>query len=358
MTAQQYRIPVSGFEDQNTEHWDPAAGPKPHAAELDTSPPVPKILPNVATMVARPDVPSILRGPSAPQPQVPQPRAQPAYAHVVLPPISAPLPRQPSIAPASPAGWLVAREVASSVFRSWVGLGVLALALGVGVYLAVASKSEDHTVKAPTERDRALAIMNGQAEPEPVTVNAPEPVAAPVDVKPTAEPIALPTAEPIEPSVEQPKAEAVAVAEEVSVDEIEMEPAAARPAKRAARSSRARKKTVAVVETKKTSNDPVLAIINEKPKKVAATKNVSTTEISAPRGAAPTNGTGKVTITSDVKAIVYLDGRPTGKSAPTALVIPAGDHQITLLDPATKKAKTATIALVANKSLTISKTFN
>jgi hypothetical protein len=56
--------------------------------------------------------------------------------------------------------------------------------------------------------------------------------------------------------------------------------------------------------------------------------------------------------------VIYLDGRATGKTAPSALVIPAGDHQITLLDPDTKKAKTATVKIAANKSVTISRDFN
>jgi hypothetical protein len=398
MPAKQYRIPTAiQREDEATEMWNTAAH--------DTSPAVPKILPNVATMVAQPPgraVPSFLSGPTAPQPQprpqpsvpVLQPARQPvAYAlpqvaQTVAPGFhaAATKPRSSTIAPKPPAPYLVARELASSVFRSRGGIAALAvLALGVGVYLAVASSRGEAKPHAPTERDRAIAIMNGTAQPEPPSVKAPTPptpttvvappTAEPIESKPTSEPIEnkptsepiedTPTAEPIEDTASDEVADAT-----VSVDDIEMEPAAARPAKRASRSARKAKKTVAVVDrSSKRSADPVLAILADKPvkkpKKIEkpkaepkAPKNLTATEISAPRGAAATTGTGKVTITSDKPALVFLDGRPTGKTAPTALVIPAGDHQITLLDPETKKAKTATIKLEANKSVAIAKTFN
>jgi len=418
MPAQQYRIPtvVHHDDDEQTEMWNNSA--------LDTSPPVPKILPHVATMIAQPQVaavPSILRGPIAPQPQAmpsrgpdalppqaampprgpiaPQPPAAHAvpYAHVVLPPqvhaVSPgfPAPVVPPIAPPSPAPYLVVRELLSSAIRSWGGIAALAVvALGVGAYLAIASRGDDKP-RAPSDRDRAIAIMNGTAQPDPPSVKAPpsvEPVVvtAPAPTAPTvtAEPIALPiaaaapvapTSEPIE---DTPAAEPEPAADEVAVDDIEMDPVAARPSKRAARSSRARK-TVAVAQPvsarpARSGGDPVLALLAEKPAKAKAAKpardeakpskplkvgkHVVATEIAAPRGAAAANGTGKVTITSDRAALVFLDGRPTGKSAPTALVIPAGDHQITLLDPASKKAKTATIQLAANKTLTVQKLFD
>lgn len=355
-----YRIPTTvQREDEET--------------EMRTSPAVPKIL--AAQPQAR-AVPSILSGPTAPQLQ---PRQQPVpHSHAVSPHAVAPgfhgastKPRSATIAPKAPAPYLVARELASSAFRARGGIAALAvLALGVGIYLAVASSRGEATPQAPTERDRAIAIMNGTAQPEP---SATAPVVAAIEPKPEAKPTAEPIEEP--PTAQRIEGPVAEVADEsVSVDEIEMEPAAARPAKRASRSSRKAKKTVAVVETQRTtrrSNDPVLAILEEKPvkkakvvekkkeaKSVKAPKNLSTTEIAAPRGAAAVTGTGKVTITSDKPALVFLDGRPTGKKAPTALVIPAGDHQITLLDPETKKAKTATIKLEANKSVAIAKLFN
>ncbi len=385
MHAQQYRIPTAvQREDEETEMWNTAAH--------DTSPAVPKILPQSQRqpIIAQPSraLPSFLSGPTAPRPQPRPQQAQPlqpvAYshglpqvAHAIAPGFhaAATKPRSSTIAPRPPASYLVARELASSVFRSRGGIAALAvLALGVGVYLAVASSRGEAKPHASTDRDRAIAIMNGTAQPDPPSVKAPTPTAV---VAPVAaiEPMAItsPTAVPIEePTPTAEPIEETAVADEsVSVDDIEMEPAAARPAKRASRSSR--KKVVAVVDkterTTKRSRDPVLAILDEKPVKKAkdvetkakpekAPRNLTTTEIAAPRGAAAVAGTGKVTITSDKPALVFLDGRPTGKKAPTALVIPAGDHQITLLDPETKKAKTATIKLEANKSVSISKSFN
>ena len=182
MPAKQYRIPTAiQREDEATEMWNTAAH--------DTSPAVPKILPNVATMVAQPPgraVPSFLSGPTAPQPQPSVPASQPparqpvAYAlpqvaQTVAPGFhaAATKPRSSTIAPKAPAPYLVARELASSVFRSRGGIAALAvLALGVGVYLAVASSRGEAKPHAPTERDRAIAIMNGTAQPEPPSVKA------------------------------------------------------------------------------------------------------------------------------------------------------------------------------------------
>ncbi len=408
--------PVVEQEDEQTELWN--------NAEIRTAPAVPAIAPHIATVIAQtataPVVPSILRGPTAPSPDprimqaaraaheaavqrsidprvdaaaaarhaaskaqpAPAPRAidhpvsrSPQYPAIRMTAAMASVPRTPT---APPASYLVARELLSSAMR-WGGLAVIAvIALGVGAYLAFASKSDDKP-EAPTDRDRAIAIMNGTAQPEPETtvVKAPAPtvVAAP-EVVTTAykasepEPVKV-TAQPIEEPAE-------AVADDtVDVADIELE-AAEKPAKRAARSARAARKAKAVAETNvapaRAGSDPVLAILAEKSK--PSTKPVvaekpktkdkpvkeaslaSATEIAAPRGAAAAKGNGKLSISSDKAALIYVDGRPTGKSAPSAFVITAGDHQITLLDPATKKAKTATVQIAVNKTVSIRKDFN
>lgn len=432
-TAQKkvYRIPVVEQDEEQTALWN-------HANELDTAPAVPSIAPHAATVIASahtPAVPAILRGPIGPENPVdraaaaraaqyaeeraralqarhqPAPRSHPqhhpaphhsramqavtgpsraqpavtplsqlpypAYAIPVAPPSSA--------KPASPASWLIAREV----LTSWGTLAVIAVvALGLGVYAAIATAGDKPAAASgPTERDRAIAIMNGTAQPEPAPVHTI--VHAPVPAAATAEPIeAAPvttprpasfeavTADPIDEAAEEPAA--VATAEDVvssssdeaiDPDAIEIEPMNARPSKRASSSASrraARKaKRLAKAELRdqpsraRRTDDPVLAILNEKPKRAKKVKEPTGAAISiaAPKGALAGKGTGKVTITSDVAAVIYLDGRPTGKTAPTALVIPAGDHQITLLDPASKKAKTATVQLAANKAVAIRKDF-
>ncbi|MBA2542662.1 MAG: PEGA domain-containing protein [Deltaproteobacteria bacterium] len=306
------------------------------------------------------------------------------------------------------------------------------IALGIGIYVALDGR-EAPKPTGPTERDRAIAIMNGETPPpEPTVVHAPqagdtkttepasgttawrpaaEPVAAesaatgatepaaatpttvvkapsaPIETTPvsapatapiaaseparsavTAEPIAAVTAEPIDAPAD----------DSIAIDDIEIEPMTARPSKRTSRSSGARKaKTLAsreIVEPKtsrRASNDPVLAILAEKPVKATKVKEIKAdkpkkvkeavgpaTEIAAPKGAPPAKGTGKITITSNVAALIFLDGRATGKTAPSALVVPAGDHQITLLEPSTKKAKTASVQIAANKTVSVRRDFN
>ena len=421
--------PVVEHDDEQTELWN-------SKSELDTAPAVPAIAPHIATVIAQtataPVVPSILRGPVAPGPDPrimqaaraaheaaqqrsidprvdaaaaarhaaakAQPRAQlPAIAHPVSLPrqqsqgvqypaikmtvAMAETPRTPT---APPASYLVARELLSSAMR-WGGLAVIAvIALSVGAYLAFASKGDDKP-EAPTDRDRAIAIMNGtaQPDPEPTVVKAPPEVStAYKPAEPEAKPAAPeakpePTAEPIE----APAATDAPADEEIDMADIELEPATTtKPAKRAARSSRGARKAKAIGTTEpkiaspaRTGSDPVLAILAEKPKQI--TKPViekpkkkekpvkeaslaSATEIAAPRGAAAAKGNGKLSISSDKPALIYVDGRPTGKSAPSAFVITAGDHQITLLDPSTKKAKTATVQIAVNKTVSIRKDFN
>ncbi len=312
------------------------------------------------------------------------------------------------VKPASAAPVLIARELLSSAVR-YGGLGLLAIAaLGIGVYLAVSSKGTTDEPQPATERDRAIAIMTGHPEPA-----APAPVAAPSSPAPA---VAAPTAvvTPIDTAggtetarteaattaaVAGARADAAAAARDgmprgavdvaaiattadmapVDATEIEIEPATAKQTKRASssRAGRAKRpaKAVAVAEPKpaksaRDASDPVLAAIAAKPvaakpgkaekapKIAKAAKDPTPTEIAAPKGAAATKGSGQISIASNVKALIFLDGRPTGKTSPSALVVAAGDHQITLLDPDTKKAKTATVAIAANKSVTVRKDFN
>jgi hypothetical protein len=352
-------------------------------------------------------------------------RAMPALAHPIgLGPqfpavaMNVALPPAPKLPPSA---YLIARELVSSATR-WGGLAFIALiALGIGIYVALDGREKPKPA-GPTERDRAIAIMNGETPPpEPTVVHAPPAGEMRVEAEATAEPgttayrpaepapetaraSTAVTAEPIEPTAHainepsaqpgKPTAEPIeeepadeAADETIALDDIEMEPTSARPSPRASRSARARKAkliaTTEVASTKRTSRDPVLAILAEKPSKrrgdpvlailaekpakqrkdkpKKAVKEVAVgpaTEIAAPKGAPAAKGTGKVTIASNVAALIFLDGRATGKTAPAALVVPAGDHQITLLEPRSKKAKTATVKIAANKTASVRRDFN
>ena len=421
---------VVQHDDEQTALWD-------SNAQVETAPAVPAIAPHIATVIAQPAVPSILRGPVAPAPDprvmeaaraahaaaqrgepvsprhgrpATDPRVDaaaaaraaqqrmPVAAHPVsLSPqyparayavgggsihVSNPhLPHIPRTPTAAPAPYLVARELMTSAVRSWGTLVVVCvLALGVGAYLAIASKGDDKP-EAPTDRDRAIAIMNGTAQPEtvvaaPSVVTAPEVTTAYTSLDETTAEPAKPTAEPIEDAETEDDDATDEIEIDVAAIEIETDTPTAKPAKkRAARSARAARKAKSIASKqvdKPTRGDPVLAILAEKPKAARAEKKqaepkktkvkeaslANATEIAAARGAAPTKGTGKVAISSDKPALIFVDGRPTGKSAPSAFVMPAGDHQITLLDPATKKAKTATVQIAANKTVSIRKDFN
>jgi hypothetical protein len=66
---------------------------------------------------------------------------------------------------------------------------------------------------------------------------------------------------------------------------------------------------------------------------------------------------GKVSVTSSVPAMIYIDGRSTRMMTPQKIAVPAGKHTVTLLDPESKKAKTQDIEVVAGKSTSVDKTF-
>ena len=66
---------------------------------------------------------------------------------------------------------------------------------------------------------------------------------------------------------------------------------------------------------------------------------------------------GKVSITSNVPAMIYLDGRSTQMMTPKKFAVPAGKHKITLLEPSSKKAKTQDIEVVGGKTTAVEKQF-
>jgi hypothetical protein len=191
--------------------------------------------------------------------------------------------------------------------------------------------------------------MSGELPPPPTTTHVVAPTMPTVRIEATPAPApAKPTVEPIED-----KPADVIWSPPVVIDSAEIEMAAEvrKPqARRAVSRAVARPQPLAIEKPAKKAR-----IEKKSSNKEAA---LVATEIAAPKGAAVVTGSGRVTITSNRPAMIFLDGRATGKSAPAALVIPAGDHQITLLDPGTKKARTATVTIAAGKSIAIAKDFN
>jgi hypothetical protein len=66
---------------------------------------------------------------------------------------------------------------------------------------------------------------------------------------------------------------------------------------------------------------------------------------------------GRLAVTSNVPAMIYVDGRATGMMTPKRFAVPAGPHKVTLLEPESKKAKTQDVEIVAGKTASIDKQF-
>jgi hypothetical protein len=302
--AQAYRVPthVVEHDDEQTELWEGSGRPD-QAVSIPALPPA-VIAP--ALPVARPYT----------APHV-APRAATATSH--LP-----------------------KELSPAV--RYAGLGALALAaISIGTYFGASGSGPSE----PSERDRAIAIMSGEMPAPVATTHVTAPTIPTVRIEAVAAPVAAEKpvqAKPAEPVIWSPPV--VIDSTEIDSTEIEMEAERKPAARRIARTARISTPSPVIAEK------PIA-----KPKKEKIEKKLVATEIAAPKGAAEAKGSGSITISSNRPAMIYLDGRPTGKTTPSALVVAAGDHQITLLDPGSKKAKTATVKIAANKSVTISREF-
>jgi len=319
-------------DDEATEIWHADAPTRPEDAL--PAPEIAAVVP-ISTMLPTGDVAAV---PALPAPSG---MTHPAIARAMT------ATRAPAPMPAPHAF----RRAQMATAARYGGLGLLGLlAISLGVVLAIGGSDPEQ--EKQSDRDRAIAIMTGEAPPpvakEPV---AKVPVPAP-EVTPIEEPVAA------EPAVD-PAEELIAEADEIDASEIEMEPAiAAHPVakhtRHHTRASRARHARAARIKKSRPSagrshpsDDPILAAIHASP-----------TTVATPRGAAPQQGSGKVVVASNVAALIYVDGRATGKQAPSAFVVASGDHQITLLDPASRKAKTATVQIASNKAVSVRKDFN
>ncbi len=90
-----------------------------------------------------------------------------------------------------------------------------------------------------------------------------------------------------------------------------------------------------------------------------ATKGDAAAEGTLPENVAnkTDSATGKLAVSSNVPAMIYLDGRSTKMMTPKKFAVPAGAHKITLLEPTSGKAKTQDVDIVAGKVASIDKEF-
>jgi len=222
---------------------------------------------------------------------------------------------------------------------------LMALAVAAGLYLAYGKREPKRSTvataaaapvaaPAPAAPTSALSSAVIAADPTLAPVeHAPAPMIVPVVAPAAPTPTVVPVVAPAAPAVPVSAVDPV-----VADEEIEMAPAKVATSKRSARSRRARATVAPTREKVRAAKVDEAAL----PPNVADKTN---------------GGPGKLVITSNKAALIYLDGRATGMTAPKKFSVPAGAHKITLLDPETRKAKTQDIEIVAGKTATIDKQF-
>ena len=94
------------------------------------------------------------------------------------------------------------------------------------------------------------------------------------------------------------------------------------------------------------------------------TKTAAAEKSAASEGALPAHvanktasASGKLSVTSNVPAMIYIDGRSTQMMTPKKFSVPAGPHKVTLLEPGSKKAKTQDVEIIAGKVTSVEKQF-
>ncbi|MDX2090085.1 MAG: PEGA domain-containing protein [Kofleriaceae bacterium] len=258
-------------------------------------------------------------------------------------------------------------ELAHAIKGLAAPIGVLTVvAMFVGGYLAfdgqggkkrsTAVVSVQPTARvAPSLADAVIAVDPSLAA---------EHVATEAALVPAPAPVAPPASAPA-PAVEQAPAleQIAATAEDDATDEIEMEATTVEKKKRSARSRRSRSADeVALAEddaaSKRRSVEKKSVLTRSEKAAAKRASKVAEGEL-PPNVADKTNGgPGKLVVSADVPALIYLDGRNTNLTAPKKITVPAGKHKVTLLDPETRKAKTQEVEVVAGKTVTIEKQFN
>jgi hypothetical protein len=167
-----------------------------------------------------------------------------------------------------------------------------------------------------------------------------------------------------EKTAAQPAVADIADAEDAE-DDIEMDAVVVgkrKPASRA--SSRSSRKRVAIAKSadksEKAEKPKAEKRKAEKPKAErpkAEDKAVAEATLPANVANKTDKADGKLSVTSNVPALIYVDGRSTQMMTPKKFAVPAGKHKITLLEPTSKKAKTQDVEIMAGKTASIDKQF-
>ena len=125
----------------------------------------------------------------------------------------------------------------------------------------------------------------------------------------------------------------------------------ARAAKRRARLAKATKQQVALAERARRTDRA------RREAREARARAPKVAAVVPPAAGDKAQGTGKLTVTSNLAALIFVDGRATGLSTPQQLALSAGAHKITLLDPKTRKAKTSSVEIVARQAARLERAF-
>ena len=224
---------------------------------------------------------------------------------------------------------------------------LMVLAVFTGAYFAL-----DGRAKQPRPAQTAPAATEA-AKPE-ATRQAPAAQVTPIENSVSAVMASKLAEAQIEESLELAKG-AVVVGEEAgeqAEDEIEMDAVDVAKSKRSARAAKRKSGRVAAIAKANKREDRKRHKKSEK-----ADKSVAEGTLPANVANKTDRATGKVSITSNVPAMIYVDGRSTQMMTPKKFAVPAGKHKITLLEPSTKKAKTQDIEIEAGKIASVDKQF-
>ncbi|MBX3159177.1 MAG: hypothetical protein KF773_24625 [Deltaproteobacteria bacterium] len=234
---------------------------------------------------------------------------------------------------------------------------VALFAISLSTYLAFAGNRGE--VAAP--------VMPAPAPAPPIVTSAPE-QPSPAAIAPASDDEERAAERSAYASADRTGEEAAPVVDDESSDE-EIEMAAVdveRP--RAKKRTAAKAPKVARVEKapEKTADKTIEKAIDKKidkklekkiEKKIEKKKPIEEGELPQNIANKTSSETGSILVTSNVPALIYLDGRNTRMMTPRQFSVPAGAHKITLLEPDTRKARTQDVKVLPGKTVAVEKQF-
>ncbi|HEY4177731.1 MAG TPA: hypothetical protein VGM90_12885 [Kofleriaceae bacterium] len=252
------------------------------------------------------------------------------------------------------------QEIRLLLTRYTLQAGAVVVLLAISVSYVLLHRNHAHAAPAPAlaasltaapviSVDVAAPVMHAPTV-EPITMPAPS-------VTPIVEAAPAPIRAPVAAAPVAPAPEVVAVA--APAEDIELAPVAAKKhhhhhEKRVA--ARTAPAPMPRAKTEKPTREPVVKVQRSK-KEIASDPVLA--ELSKPvKGSKgdPT-GPGKVSITSNEPANIYIDGRASQMQTPQTISLPPGAHRITLLSVATNKAKTSDIDIESGKTIKVTRQF-